>query len=264
MNMEQGDFPFQCKEFRKLLFSHPAMCGSLWPNGLLHTRPPSPSPFPQVCPSSCPLLQWCHPAISSSDYLFSFCPQSLPESETFPDSAVCIRWPKYWSFSFSVSLSEYSELISLKIDWFHILVQGTFRSLLQTEMTCTHAWVFRVEMPTVWLVNWEENQEIKIGYISRSWIAGSRGNSIFNFLRNLHTIFHNSCTNLQSHQQYTSFPFSPHSHQQFLTTTILTCVSWYLMAVLLCIPITISVAEYFSYTCHILLVICMSSLQKCL
>ena len=160
--------------------------------------------------------------------------------------------------------SEYSELISLKIDWFHILVQGTFRSLLQTEMTCTHAWVFRVEMPTVWLVNWEENQEIKIGYISRSWIAGSRGNSIFNFLRNLHTIFHNSCTNLQSHQQYTSFPFSPHSHQQFLTTTILTCVSWYLMAVLLCIPITISVAEYFSYTCHILLVICMSSLQKCL
>ena len=85
MNMEQGDFPFQCKEFRKLLlFSHPAMCGLLWPNGLLHTRPPSPSPFPQVCPSSCPLLQWCHPAIYSSDYLFSFCPQSLPESETFP------------------------------------------------------------------------------------------------------------------------------------------------------------------------------------
>ena len=47
--------------------------------------------------------------------------------------SVCIRWPKYWSFSFSISPSrEYSGLISLKIDWFDLLaVQGTFRSLLQ-------------------------------------------------------------------------------------------------------------------------------------
>ena len=87
-------------------------------------------------------------------------------------------------------------------------------------------------------------------YISRSGIAGLCGNSNFNFLRNLCTIFH-ICTSLQSHQQYTSFSFSPHSHQHFLITTILTCVSWYLMVVLLCIPITIRVAEYFSYTCHI-------------
>ena len=49
------------------------------------------------------------------------------------DSAVYIRWPKYWSFSFSISPSnEYSELISLEIDWFDLLVfQGTLRSLLQ-------------------------------------------------------------------------------------------------------------------------------------
>ena len=47
--------------------------------------------------------------------------------------AVCITWPKYWSFSFSISPSnEHSGLISLKIDWFDLLiVQGTFRSLLQ-------------------------------------------------------------------------------------------------------------------------------------
>ena len=47
--------------------------------------------------------------------------------------AVCIRWPKYWSFSFSISPSkEHSGLISLKIDWFDLLiVQGTLRSLLQ-------------------------------------------------------------------------------------------------------------------------------------
>ena len=49
-----------------------------------HARPPCPSPFP--CPSSCPLHQWCHPAISSSDTLFSFCLQSFPASGTFPVS----------------------------------------------------------------------------------------------------------------------------------------------------------------------------------
>ena len=48
----------------------------------------------------------------------------------FQRSAVCIRWPKYWSFSFSISPSnEYSGMISLKIDWFDLLaVQGTFKS----------------------------------------------------------------------------------------------------------------------------------------
>ena len=49
------------------------------------------------------------------------------------ESALCIRWPKYWSFSFSISPSnEYSGLISFRSDWFHLLgVQGTLKSLLQ-------------------------------------------------------------------------------------------------------------------------------------
>ena len=49
------------------------------------------------------------------------------------ESFLCNRWPKYWSFSFSISPSnEYSGLISFKIDWFDLLaVQGTFKSLLQ-------------------------------------------------------------------------------------------------------------------------------------
>ena len=51
-----------------------------------HARPPCPSPSPGVCPSSCPLHQWCCPAISSSVALFSFCPQSFPASGTFPMS----------------------------------------------------------------------------------------------------------------------------------------------------------------------------------
>jgi len=49
------------------------------------------------------------------------------------ESALCIRWPKYWSFSFSISPpNEYSGLISFSIDWFYLLaVQGTVKSLLQ-------------------------------------------------------------------------------------------------------------------------------------
>ena len=56
----------------------------LWFLGLQYTRPPCPSPSPEVCPSSFPLHQWCHPAISSSDALFSFCLQPFPASGTFP------------------------------------------------------------------------------------------------------------------------------------------------------------------------------------
>ena len=67
-----------------LLFSHPVVSDSLWPHGLQHARSPCPSPSPGVCPSS--LHQWCHPAILSSNTLFSFCPQSFPVSGTFPMS----------------------------------------------------------------------------------------------------------------------------------------------------------------------------------
>ena len=105
------------------------MSDSLQPHGLQHTRPPCPSPFPEVCPGSCLLHWWCHPTISSSDALFSFSPQSFPASNFF---SVYIRWPNYQSFSFSISPSKkYSGFISLKIDWFDLLVQGTFRSLHQ-------------------------------------------------------------------------------------------------------------------------------------
>ena len=69
-----------------LLFSCPVMSDSLWPHRLQYTRPPCPSPSLRVCLSSCPLHQWCHPAISSSDAVLSFCPQSFPASGTFPMS----------------------------------------------------------------------------------------------------------------------------------------------------------------------------------
>ena len=63
-----------------------------------------------------------------------FLPSIFPRIRVFSnESVLCIRWPKYWSFSFSISLSnEYSGLIFFRIDLFNLLaVQGTFKSLLQ-------------------------------------------------------------------------------------------------------------------------------------
>ena len=77
---------------------------------------------------------WCHPTISSSVVPFSSHLQSFPASGSFSsESALLIRWPKYWSFSFSINPSnEYSELISTRFDWFDLLAaQGTIRSILQ-------------------------------------------------------------------------------------------------------------------------------------
>ena len=71
-----------------LLFRHHIMSNPLWPHGLQHTRLPCPSPSPGVCLSSCPLNRWCHPTISSSVTLFSFCLQSFLASGSFPMSQV--------------------------------------------------------------------------------------------------------------------------------------------------------------------------------
>ena len=65
-------------------FSCSVMSDSLWPHGLQHTGPPCPSPTPRVYSNSCPLSQWCHPAISSFVILFSSCLQSFLASESFP------------------------------------------------------------------------------------------------------------------------------------------------------------------------------------
>ena len=76
-------------------------------------------------------------SVMPSNHLILCCPLLLPS--IFPsirvfskESVLCIRWPKYWSFSFSISpSSEYSGLISFRIEWFDLLaVQGTLKSLL--------------------------------------------------------------------------------------------------------------------------------------
>ena len=104
-------------------FSCSVVSNSLQPHGLQHTRLPCPSSTPGACSNACPSRWWCHPTILSSVIPFSSCLQSFPASGSFPcESVLCIRWPKYWSFSFSISPSnEYSGLISFRMDWLDLL-----------------------------------------------------------------------------------------------------------------------------------------------
>ena len=114
-------------------FSHSVMSNSLWPHGLQHPRPPCPPPTPGIYSNSCPLSQWCHPTISSCRPLL-LPPSIFPSIRFFSsESALHIRWPKDWSFSFNISpYNEYSGLISFRMDWLDLLaVQGTLKSLLQ-------------------------------------------------------------------------------------------------------------------------------------
>ena len=115
-------------------FSCSVLSNSLWSHALQHASLPCPSPTPGANSNSFLSKWWCHPTISSSVVPVSSCLQSFPASGSFSrsQSAFPIRWPKYWSFSFSVSPSnEYSGRISFRIDCFDLLVQGTFKSFLQ-------------------------------------------------------------------------------------------------------------------------------------
>jgi len=104
---------------------------SMWHHGLQQARLPCSSLTPKVDSYSCPLRQWCHPTFSSSVVHFSSSLQSFQASGYFQESVLGISWPKYWSFSFNISLSnEHSGLISLRMNWLDLLaVQGTLKSL---------------------------------------------------------------------------------------------------------------------------------------
>jgi len=110
-------------------------CPTLWPCGLQHARLPCQSPIPRVYSNSCPSSWWCHPTISPSlSHAILLLPSIFPSIRAFSnESVLLIRWPKYWSFSFSISPSnEYSGLISFRIYWFDLLtIQGTLKTLLQ-------------------------------------------------------------------------------------------------------------------------------------
>ena len=115
-------------------FSCSVVSDFLRPHEPQHTRPPCPSPTPGVYPNPCPYesvmpsnhLMLCHPLL--------LLPSIFPSIRVFSsESALHIRWPKYWSFSFSISPSnEHPGRISFRMEWLHLLaVQGTLKSLLQ-------------------------------------------------------------------------------------------------------------------------------------
>ena len=119
--------------FSSVQFSRSVVSDSLRPHELQHSRPPCPSQTPGLHSNSHPSSRWCHSAISSSVIPFSSCPQPLPASEFSNESTLRMKWPKYWSFNFSIIPSkEHPGLISFRTDWLDLLaVQGTLKSLLQ-------------------------------------------------------------------------------------------------------------------------------------
>ena len=119
--------------FSSVQFSHSGVSDSWQPHELQHTRPPCPSPTPRV-----------HSLTSTESVVLSshliicrpllLLPPILPSIRVFSnESTLRIRWPKYWSFSFSIiPPKEHPGLISFKVDWLDFLaVQGTLKSLLQ-------------------------------------------------------------------------------------------------------------------------------------
>ena len=116
---EGKEFEWQICCLSLLLLSCPVMSDSSQPHGLPHARPPCPSPSPEVCPSSCPLHWWCHSVISSSDSLFSFCPQSFPASGTLPMSQL------FTSDDQNIGVSALASVFPTNIqNWFPLRLTG--------------------------------------------------------------------------------------------------------------------------------------------
>ena len=143
--------------FSSVQLSHSVISDSLQSHGLQHARLPCPSPTPRACsimsiesamPSN--YVIFCHPLllpplIFSSIRVFS------------KESVLCIKWPKYWSFSFNISpSSEYSGLISFRMNWLDFLVvQGTLKSLLQHQSSKAsilwHSALFMIQLSHLYM-----------------------------------------------------------------------------------------------------------------
>ena len=145
-------------------FSRLVVSNSLGPRGLQHARPPCLSPTPGVDSNSCPLSRWYHPTILCHPLLLS--PSIFPSMRVFSnESALRIKWPKYWSFRFNNSpSSEHSGLISFRMHWSDLLaVQGTLKSpdssypQIKAYSTCA-VLGFLTERGrcNIWSVGWNE------------------------------------------------------------------------------------------------------------
>ena len=132
------------------------MSNSLRAHELQHSRFPCPSPTPRVYSNSWPLSQWCHPSHLILCHPLLLLPPIPPSIMVFSnESTLCMRWPKYWSFSLSISPSnEHPGLISSRMDRLDLLaVQGTLKSLLQHHSS--KASIFRhLAFCTIQLSHW--------------------------------------------------------------------------------------------------------------
>ena len=117
--------------FPSVQFSCSVVSDSFRPHESQHTRPPCPSQTPGVYSDSCPSSRWCHLILCRPLLLLLPTPPSIRVFSN--ESALRMRWPKYWSFSFSISpSSEHPGLICFRMDWLDLLaVQGTLKSLFQ-------------------------------------------------------------------------------------------------------------------------------------
>ena len=142
-------FPFYCVSFSSLsrvwLFVTPSQ----------YTRSPCPSATPGVYSNSGPSSRWCHPTISSSVVPFSSCPQSFPASGSFQMSQLfLIRWPKYWSLSFSISPSnEHPGLISFRMDWLDLLQSKGLSRVFSKTIAQKHQF-FSVQLKNSHIHTW--------------------------------------------------------------------------------------------------------------
>ena len=130
---------------------------------------------PRACSNSCPLSRWCHPTILISFTPFSSYLQSFPTSGSLPMSQLFTSGGQsIGSFSFSISPStEYSGLVSFRIDWFDLLaVQGTLKSLSQHHSSkALILWHSAFFMVQVWENKFvQTTQSVAVCFSSCSWL----------------------------------------------------------------------------------------------
>ena len=132
------------------LFSCHVVSDSLWPHGLQQPRLSCPSVSPRVFSSSCPLNWWCHPAISSSVALFSFCLQSFPAPGSFPMSQLFTSGGQ----SIRASASALVSPVSIQ-GWFPLRLTGLISLLSQGvsrvfSSTTVQKHLFFRALPSLW------------------------------------------------------------------------------------------------------------------
>ena len=148
----QNSLQLASVQFSSVQFSCSVISDSLQTHGLQHTRLPSLLPTPGAYSNSCPSSWWCHPTISSSVVPFS-------SNRVFSNKSIlCIRWPKYWSFSFNISLSsEHLGLISLQSKGLSRVFSNTtvqkhqFFGAQISSQSNSHIHIWPVEKPSPWL-----------------------------------------------------------------------------------------------------------------